>query len=148
LIVKVNVADPVPLALGAIPEMTPVVVLTESPAGRSNGVQDQLGCPLAGGTLSPYALASIKELVVLALKSKRKFRWNGASASDIRDFIKDAFGRDIERASLSPQLSRLRHEGILKLSNDGTWTLTTDSGNKAPTGDDHDGAPKSPDVGG
>tara|TARA_R110001606_G_scaffold275969_1_gene424168 strand:- start:1187 stop:1801 length:615 start_codon:yes stop_codon:yes gene_type:complete len=39
----------------------------------------------------------------------------GAEALTILQFIKDRFGKDLERTSLSPQLSRLKRDGILDL---------------------------------
>jgi hypothetical protein len=51
----------------------------------------------------------------------------GATTMEIRDFIKDNFGRDIDRASLSPTLSRMRDEGHLKGPDSGNkWRLGSD----------------------
>ena len=46
----------------------------------------------------------------------------GLNSSGILDAIKKRFGRDIERTSLSPQLSRLKDEGELILSGDVWFT--------------------------
>jgi hypothetical protein len=45
---------------------------------------------------------------------------NGLNSSGILDAIKKMFDRDLERTSLSPQLSRLKEEGELVLNGD-TW---------------------------
>lgn len=60
---------------------------------------------------SPYSRCTIKELVIKALEEHLK---DGASAQQLLEFFSKAWGRsDIARTSLSPQLSRLRQEGIL-----------------------------------
>lgn len=43
---------------------------------------------------------------------------NGLNSSGILDGIKKTFGRDVERTSLSPQLSRLKDDGELALDGD------------------------------
>ncbi|WP_312312758.1 hypothetical protein [Sphingobium yanoikuyae] len=48
---------------------------------------------------------------------------NGLNSSGILDGIKKTFGRDVERTSLSPQLSRLKEEGDLALDGDVWFTL-------------------------
>lgn len=58
-----------------------------------------------------YDHLTIKELI---LKAMDDHFHNGATAIELREFIKNAYGRDIDRASLTPQMSRLRDEGILE----------------------------------
>ena len=48
---------------------------------------------------------------------------SGMNSSGILDAIRKRFGRDLERTSLSPQLSRLKEEGELIL-NDDVWFTT------------------------
>lgn len=48
---------------------------------------------------------------------------NGLNSSGIQDGIKKSFGRDVERTSLSPQLSRLKDDGELALDGD-VWFTT------------------------
>jgi hypothetical protein len=85
-----------------------------------------LGQSFLGGILSPDDL-SIRNLVTSAFKGSRPFRMYGATTQQIRDFIKDNFGRDIDRASLSPTLSRMRDEGHLKgPDNSNKWRLGSD----------------------
>jgi len=67
--------------------------------------------------------ASIKELVLSAFKSNRQFRFYGATSNEIREFIKDAFNREIARESLSPTLSRMRDDKLVELSPGGHWVL-------------------------
>jgi hypothetical protein len=67
---------------------------------------------------------TIKELVVQALLDAFP---NGASPAQIRDFIRDAYGREVEPASLRPQLHRLKSDGKLMVvtfgSGDTMWNL-------------------------
>lgn len=75
--------------------------------------------PLLPSRSNPYDRASIKQLILMALETSA-CRVYGATANEIRDFIRDAYGRDIERTSLSPQLSRLREDGFIDL-HEGRW---------------------------
>jgi len=60
-----------------------------------------------------------KEKVKTALQEKFP---NGASANDILKYLNDRWERQIVRSSLSPQLSRLKKEGVITLDND-IWRL-------------------------
>jgi hypothetical protein len=57
-----------------------------------------------------FAEMTIKELVIQSLLDRFP---NGGSASEIRDFIRDAYGRVIEPSSLRPQMHRLKADGII-----------------------------------
>jgi hypothetical protein len=60
---------------------------------------------------SPYARLTIKELVRKALSEHFT---HGATANQLLELFANAWGRtDVVRTSLSPQLSRLRQEGLL-----------------------------------
>jgi hypothetical protein len=109
---------------------------------------------------NPYPGASIKQLILVAFSDKPEFRAQGAKASQIRQFIRDAYGRDIERATLSPQITRLHRDGFLEAGGGGVWRLVDrpkmlaemrakkeSNTDEAPTGDDPDGAPESPGAG-
>lgn len=62
---------------------------------------------------SPYARLTMKQLIRKALDEHFE---NGATAIEMLDFFADAWGRnDIVRTSLSPQLSRLKREGVITL---------------------------------
>jgi hypothetical protein len=79
--------------------------------------------PMGIGTVSGSgALMTIKQLVIRALL--HQFR-DGATPAQLREFIRDAYGRDIERSSLSPQLSRLKAGGIVEQPNllNDVWKL-------------------------
>lgn len=89
---------------------------------------------------SPYAKLTMKQLVRKALDEHFT---NGATANELLDFFRNAWGRnDVVRTSLSPQLSRLKRDGAIKL--DGmTWRLASEDGsgdllrrneNEAPNG--------------
>jgi hypothetical protein len=70
-----------------------------------------LGMPGAGAASiaapTGAAFMTIKQLVTHALKDHFK---SGATGKQLVDFFKTAWGREIARESLSPQLSRLRLE--------------------------------------
>src|SRR6266700_3504194 len=64
---------------------------------------------------------TIKDYILSALRDH--FR-EGATPAQIRDYIKMAYGKEIDRGSISPQLSRLRDEGEVFQSqhpSTGTW---------------------------
>ncbi len=66
---------------------------------------------------------TIKQLVLRAFRDK--FLTTGATATEIRQFIQDAYARDINPQSLSPQLSRLKAEGFLTQDTDSeVWRPT------------------------
>jgi hypothetical protein len=69
---------------------------------------------------NPYQNLTMKQLVVRALTEHFQ---NGATAKQLREFFRDAWGREMERHNLSPQLSRLRADEIIEL-NEGIWRLT------------------------
>jgi hypothetical protein len=69
---------------------------------------------------SPYERLTMKELVVKAL---REHLHHGATTRELLDFFRDAWGRNIERTNLSPQVSRLFQDGTIRRQ--GTrWVLT------------------------
>jgi len=70
-----------------------------------------------------------KEKVKLALREKYP---QGATALDILAYLNERWDRQIVRSSLSPQLSRLKKEGVITLDND-IWKLAEK--NSAPKGD-------------
>jgi hypothetical protein len=76
---------------------------------RKKSAAEMAAETLAGG-VGRYQRMTIKELIVRALLDN--FR-DGASPAQLREFIRDAYGREIERSSLSPQLSRLKTAGVV-----------------------------------
>lgn len=62
---------------------------------------------------------TIKAMVLGALEGRPE----GADANRIIVLIRHDFGEEVERSSLSPQLSRLKNEGKIVL-NSGTWRLS------------------------
>jgi hypothetical protein len=61
----------------------------------------------------PYDQWTLKQLAVRALEEHFPY---GATANQLLAVFKSAYGRDIPRPSLSPQLSRLwRKDGVIKL---------------------------------
>lgn len=59
---------------------------------------------------SPYASMTMKQLIVKVLSEHFH---QGATTRQMLDFVRDAWGRDIERTNLSPQISRLYQEGVI-----------------------------------
>lgn len=57
-----------------------------------------------------YQKMTIKELAIQALLDHFP---NGGTLADIRDFIRDGYGRIIEPSSFRPQMHRLKQDGIL-----------------------------------
>lgn len=57
-----------------------------------------------------YEKMTIKELAIQALLDQFP---NGGTLADIRDFIRDGYGRTIEPSSFRPQMHRLKQDGIL-----------------------------------
>jgi hypothetical protein len=64
--------------------------------------------------------STIKKMVVSILAESPK---EGLDALEILERIRQKYGLEIERTSLSPQLSRLKNEGILANENQ-RWMLT------------------------
>jgi hypothetical protein len=54
---------------------------------------------------------TIKSMILSALTSHFD---DGATLAELRAFIKDVFGQEVDRTSISPQLSRLRDEGAVE----------------------------------
>jgi hypothetical protein len=71
--------------------------------------------------LATFGTLTIKQLIIRALFDHFK---EGADANQLREFIRDAWGRDIERSSLSPQLSRLKDQRWIELLENSAWKLT------------------------
>lgn len=69
---------------------------------------------------SPYAHLTMKQLVVKALGEHFQ---HGAETRELVDFFRDAWGRDIARTNLSPQISRLYSEGVISRTGR-LWVLT------------------------
>lgn len=67
---------------------------------------------------SPNPPATIKEMTRAVLAAQPK----GLNSAGVLDGIRKMFGREIERTSLSPQLSRMKDDGELVLSEDVWFT--------------------------
>jgi hypothetical protein len=96
---------------GSVPRTKLAEILASSWAPN----QSDTPLPLRNSALlealaSPYASLTMKELIVKALDEQFP---SGATTRQMLDFFRDAWGRDIERQNLSPQLSRLFQEGVI-----------------------------------
>lgn len=70
----------------------------------------------------PIEQMTIKDLVVSALKMRSP---QGLKASELRSYIRQAYGREIESSSLRPQLARLKAEGRIEQNPlTDAWSLT------------------------
>lgn len=70
--------------------------------------------------MSAYQHLTMKQLVIKALKEHFN---EGATTKQLLEFFRDAWGRNIERTNLSPQVTRLRIAGLIE-HHDGKWRLT------------------------
>lgn len=78
---------------------------------------------------------TIKDMVLAVLSN----RPTGAEASEIVDLIENEFGEQIARSSLSPQLSRLKEEGLIELAGR-IWKVTSEKDQgEAPWSSNHGG---------
>lgn len=103
------------LARGPAPVDQPQLALLKSneDRGPENHIDAWRNIVVHGGhrTKSPYERLTIKELVKKALIEQFK---DGATAHQLLELFANAWGRhDVMRTSLSPQLSRLRNEGVV-----------------------------------
>ena len=88
---------------------------------RGRGSISALDTIAGGGTPAVFGKMTIKQLIVQALLDAFP---NGATANDIRNFIRSGYGRDIESNSFRPQLHRLKLDGILGQNGlDESWNL-------------------------
>jgi len=77
--------------------------------------------PIAEHLYSTYAAMTMKELV---LKALAEYFGNGATAQDLIGFFAANWGRKISRPNLSPQLTRLKRDGLVE-NIDGKWVLAS-----------------------
>ena len=84
---------------------------------------------------------SLKQLITKAL---REHLVDGATANEMLDFFAKHWGRVIMRTSLSPQLSRLKENGIVELRGK-VWHLAR-NGNEPPEGEPKDGSETAPNA--
>jgi len=96
------------------------IVRAKSAVGMSSGVSyGALRAPILGKHPAPYM--TIKQLVREALDTC--FR-DGATVKQLIGFFKESWDREIRQESLSPQLSRLRTDGVIERRGH-VWFLTS-----------------------
>jgi hypothetical protein len=80
---------------------------------------------MTGDTPLPLKMAQYEKLTMkqLVVKVLREHFPQGATTRQMVDFFRDAWGRNIERPNLSPQLSRLHQDGILGRGDNHRWFL-------------------------
>jgi hypothetical protein len=78
--------------------------------------------------LPAFAYLTIKELALKALREKFT---NGATATQMVEHFKSAWGREVMRTSLSPQLTRLKDEKKIDIRGN-QWFLTNPGNEEAP----------------
>lgn len=79
---------------------------------------------------------SLKQLIVKALSEHLR---DGATANEMLDFFAMHWGREIMRTSLSPQLSRLKENGIVELRGK-VWHLDRNEKGEAEASPDAGGS--------
>lgn len=116
-------------AMGAVAGSRPEGVLTEETA---DSALEALQKPSEGqprrsrrrylGSLEGMAPAnySIMDMVINALSTKYQ---DGTTAQSLLEHFKVTWGRNIARTSLSPQLTRLKRDGVIDLDGN-RWFLT------------------------
>lgn len=96
-------------------------VATTAAANRPRvDLMQQTDNPPVSGVSPSNEKLTIKAMILTALSAHFH---DGATPAELRTFIKDVFGREIDRTSMSPQLARLREEGAVEQS-DTKWRLS------------------------
>jgi hypothetical protein len=109
------------VAIGMLHRMiasSTMIMEIEAPNADQSGKQEVSA--IEAESASPYAGLTMKQLVVKALMEHFH---KGATTRQLLDFFRDAWNRDISRASLTPQLSRLFQDRIIDKTNDHYWFL-------------------------
>jgi hypothetical protein len=94
----------------------------------SDSLAHQLG--VLSNALHAHDNASLSRMTIKQLIFKTLFDHfpGGATAAELCDFFDGGYGRVIDRNSLSPQLSRMRDDGLIEqplgILNEGKWSLT------------------------
>jgi hypothetical protein len=91
--------------------------------------------PSHGGAFTAYPTPlslltenlTIKEMI---LRSLDDHFHNGATPSELSSYMLNAYGRTIDRNSISPQLARLRDNGMIEQSPEGFWRIPKSAGKK------------------
>jgi hypothetical protein len=65
---------------------------------------------------------TIREAVYACFGSNREFERHGATTSELAAFMRERWGRIVERSSLAPTLSRMREDGLAR-NPDGRWRI-------------------------
>jgi hypothetical protein len=152
-------------ALGLLNELTAGIGINESMAGvgigigaaqrdRIIGVSPDNGANLGDLVGLVNSTLTIKQMILDAL---RDHFLAGATPSELRDYIRVAYGREVDRNSISPQLARLRDQGHVLQSNPlstlaGKWILAPRGVSAAdlvaighwPPGAEHQQSPEDP----
>ena len=71
----------------------------------------------------PVRTPTMKEGVVLLLKEREPL---GLTALEILDRIQSRWNKNLQRTSLSPQLTRLKNDGVIR-NDKGAWKLITET---------------------
>jgi hypothetical protein len=104
--------------LAALNSNSPAAQL--APLPPANSLHTKLG-GLSFGDMPPPPPMTIKQMIDSALRDH--FR-DGATPAELRDYFKTAYGRDVSRSSISPQLARLQDAHRIEPTESGKWTLT------------------------
>jgi len=105
--VPVESPQPVTGTVSVAPGLPPAV--SNAAIGGALGL-DQFTAQPPFVLMQKYVQMTIKELAIQALVDHFP---RGGTLAEIRDYIRDGFGRVIEPSSLRPQMHRLKADGIL-----------------------------------
>lgn len=89
---------------------------------QANGVVPNYAAGLAAFTAAQPL--TIKAMILNAL---RDYFHEGATPAELRDYMRTVYGKEIDRNSISPQLTRLREQGAVEQSGgvvNPKWKLT------------------------
>jgi DNA-binding transcriptional ArsR family regulator len=86
------------------------------------GVDQTPSIPVADAVSAlAAATPTIKQMILSALHDHFH---HGASPTGLSNYMKAVYKRDIDRNSISPQLARLREDGMVDQLSDGKWRLS------------------------
>jgi hypothetical protein len=111
--------------------IAPPVTINALPSGVSNAAVggalglDQFTSQPPFVAMQKYEAMTIKELVVQALLDSFP---HAATTAQLREFISNGYGREIEQSSLRPQLHRLKADSILFFDSNERWNLNPEKG--------------------
>jgi hypothetical protein len=94
---------------------------TNSNASVGQSALETVTAATAKAITEAASLLTIKQMILAALQDHFH---DGASPTELSEYMQNAYAREVDRNSISPQLARLREEGMLNLHEGGKWKLS------------------------